>query len=418
MSFDTLGLNADLLKNIARQGYETPTPIQAKAIPAALQGRDLMASAQTGTGKTAAFTLPMLEKLGRNKARGSRHPRAVVLTPTRELAVQVSDSVRDYSRGMGIDSTVIYGGVNIRRQMDQLRRGTDIIIATPGRLMDHMSRRTVDLSQVEILVLDEADRMLDMGFLPAIEAILKTMPKQRQTLLFSATFSGTISKLAQRFLDKPERIETAAPNAAAVDILQTAYRVDGHRKRELLSHLIGSENWKQVLIFTRTKRGADRLSKQLDQDGISSTAIHGDKGQGARNRALRDFKQKNIRALVATDVAARGIDVDHLPYVVNFDIPNNPEDYVHRIGRTGRRGRQGAAVSFIGADEQRLFQGIRRLLDRDIPSEVMGGFEPTAKASPGPDIRNKRKPRRGPPKPRAGGRHRSRSGGERTPRAS
>lgn len=400
MSFDSLGLSADLLRAVRDQGYTTATPIQQQAIPAALAGTDLMASAQTGTGKTAAFTLPLLQRLAGSAGTGRRKVRALVLTPTRELAVQVNDSVRDYGRHLPLRSTPIFGGVPIRGQMRDLSRGMDILVATPGRLMDHMERGTIDLSDVELLVMDEADRMLDMGFLPAIEKIAKAVPASRQTLLFSATFSQAITKLARRFLRDPQVVETATPNAAATDVDQTAYKVDGHRKRELLTHLVSAEDWGQLLVFTRTKRGADRLAKQLEQDGIRSTAIHGDKSQGARNKALTEFKRNRVQALIATDVAARGIDIDDLPYVVNYDIPTNPEDYVHRIGRTGRRGQSGSAVSLIGADEHAPFAGIRRLIGFDIPAQVRDGFEPTEK--PAPARKPGGKGRGGPPRGRPG----------------
>ena len=377
MKFTSLGLSADILRAITAQGYETPTPIQQQAIPAALAGRDLMAAAQTGTGKTAAFTLPMLHKLTELPAGPVRKVHALVLTPTRELANQVSESVRDYGKFIALRSTVVFGGVNINPQMKTLRNGVDILVATPGRLIDHLTRRTVDLSQVKILVLDEADRMLDMGFLPAIERILALLPKQRQTMMFSATFSPTIKKLAARFLNNPLSIEVAQPNTAASTVTQMAYRVDSARKREMLAHMIGSQNLQQVLVFARTKRGADRLAKHLEQDGISADSIHGDKSQGARNRALNDFKRNNIRALVATDVAARGIDIDQLSHVINYELPDDIENYVHRIGRTGRAGNEGTAISLIGADEHGQFRAIERLLNKKINLDVMAGYEPT-----------------------------------------
>ncbi|MBA1149148.1 DEAD/DEAH box helicase, partial [Ectothiorhodospiraceae bacterium WFHF3C12] len=376
MSFDTLGLQAELLRAVSDQGYDSPTPIQAQAIPAVLSGSDVMASAQTGTGKTAAFVLPVLQRLGGQRPTPHRI-RTLVLTPTRELAVQVMESARTYGRHLSLRSTAVYGGVNIGAQFKDLKRTPDILVATPGRLIDHMTRGTVDLSGVEMLVLDEADRMLDMGFMPAIERIVSALPKQRQTLLFSATFSATITKLARRFLNEPQVIETARPNAAADDVAQTAYLVDAHRKRELLTHLMAEHDWRQVLVFTRTKRGADRLAKQLEQEGIRSAAIHGNKTQSARTKALTAFKRRSVRALIATDVAARGIDIDDLPYVVNYDIPDNPEDYVHRIGRTGRAGQSGSAVSFVGGEEKGSFAGIRRLLDGRVQAEILAGFEPS-----------------------------------------
>lgn len=383
MSFDSLGLRAELNRSIKEQGYDQATEIQQQAIPAALDGRDLMASAQTGTGKTAAFTLPLLQKLSQGKAQGGR-PRALVLTPTRELAAQVEESVRLYGRHLPLRSAAIYGGAGIGPQIRQLKSGMDVLVATPGRLMDHMERGTVDLSAIEVLVLDEADRMLDMGFLPAIETIARTLPDARQTLLFSATFSAPIQKLAQKFMNEPELIQSGERNATADNVDQSAYMVDGGRKRELLTHLIGTENWRQVLVFTRTKRGADQLAKQLETDGIRSTAIHGDKSQGARNKALKAFKHENVRALIATDVAARGIDIDRLGYVVNFDLPDNPDDYVHRIGRTGRGGESGSAVSLVSNPEKGQLNSIRKVVSQDIPANVVAGFEPVQKSGPPP----------------------------------
>ncbi|TDT43128.1 ATP-dependent RNA helicase RhlE [Halospina denitrificans] len=384
MSFDSLGLSAELLRSIKDQGYTKATSIQEKAIPAALQGKDLMASAQTGTGKTAAFTLPMLQKIAAQADGGRRHIKALVLAPTRELAAQVEDSVRTYGRHLKLRSLSVCGGAGIGPQIRQMNSGVDILVATPGRLMDHMERGTVDLSGVETLILDEADRMLDMGFFPAIEKIVKTLPKSRQTLLFSATFSAPIQKLARNFMNSPELIETAARNSAGEQIDQSAYMVDSNRKRELLTHLIGTENWGQVLVFTRTKRGADQLAKQLEQDGIRSTAIHGDKSQGARTKALKQFKQNSVRALIATDVAARGIDIDRLDYVVNYDMPDNPDDYVHRIGRTGRGGEQGSAISLVSGHEKGQFASIRKVVKKEIPSSTVQGFEPQQRPRQGP----------------------------------
>lgn len=380
MSFEALELRAELLRAVKDQNYTTPTEIQSQAIPVVMAGKDLMASAQTGTGKTAAFTLPMLHRLAEQPVNGKRQVRALILTPTRELAQQVTDNVFAYSRHLRLQSAAIYGGTSIVGQMRKLARGVDILIATPGRLIDHMDRGTVDLSKVEMLVLDEADRMLDMGFMPAIERILKSVPAQRQTLLFSATFSPTITKLAQRFLKNPETVATAKANSTADSVTQVAYRVDSHRKRELLTHLIGTHNWGQVLVFTRTKHGADRLARQLEEDGISSAAIHGNKSQGARTKALAQFKRNSVKALVATDVAARGIDIDNLPFVVNFDMPMNPEDYVHRIGRTGRGGLEGNAVSLVSAEENGQLAGVRRLVSSDLTAEIVEGFEPTQRA--------------------------------------
>ncbi len=374
MSFDQLGLSAELLRAVGEQGYSQPTPIQAAAIPVVLAGRDVMASAQTGTGKTAAFTLPLLHKLKR--ANGPSRLRALVLTPTRELAAQVHENLRAYGRHLNLRSLEVFGGVNINPQINKLERGVDILIATPGRLIDHMERGTVRLDQIDTLVLDEADRMLDMGFRPAIDRIVKKLPRKRQTLLFSATFSREITALAQQYLQNPERIETSPPNTTVEAIDQKAIQVDQGKKRELLSWMIGSNNWQQVLVFTRTKHGANRLARQLDSDGLPAAAIHGNKSQGARTRALSDFKSQRLRVLVATDIAARGLDIDQLPHVVNFEIPNVPEDYVHRIGRTGRAGRDGLAVSLVSAMEYHQFEDIRRLVKVPIPTEQVEGFEP------------------------------------------
>jgi ATP-dependent RNA helicase RhlE len=398
MSFESLGLSADLLRAVENKGYKEATAVQAQAIPAVLAGYDLMAGAQTGTGKTAAFTLPMLHKLMAVKPSGRRHVRALVLTPTRELAAQVSESVRVYGKFLPLRSAEVYGGVSIVPQMKALRNGVDVLVATPGRLLDHVERQTVDLSQVEILVLDEADRMLDMGFMPAIERVLREIPQQRQTLMFSATFSGTIKKLASKLLRNPKLIETAQPNATADAVTQLAYYVDSDRKRELLSHLIGTQDWRQVLVFTRTKHGADRLAKQLERDGIEAAAIHGDKSQGQRTRALASFKRRAVRALVATDVAARGLDISLLPHVVNYDLPTNAEDYVHRIGRTGRGGESGVAVSLVCADEGEQLGAIHHLLKREIPNEVVSGFEPQRK------VVTKRGRPQAPSRKRSGGR--------------
>ncbi len=375
MSFESLGLGADLLRAVREQGYTQPTPVQEQAIPLVLAGRDVMASARTGTGKTAAFTLPLLQKLGQSDH--ARRPRALILTPTRELAAQVHENLRDYGRHVAVRSLEIFGGVNINPQINRLKRGVDVLIATPGRLIDHVQRGTVDLRGVEMLVLDEADRMLDMGFRPAIDRIVKQLPKQRQTLLFSATFSKEITALAQQYLRDPARVATSPPNATVDAIAQKAITVDQSRKRELLSWMIGSENWHQVLVFTRTKHGANRLARQLESDGLPSAAIHGNKSQGARTKALGDFKANRIRVLVATDIAARGLDIDQLPHVVNYEIPNVPEDYVHRIGRTGRAGREGVALSLVAGAEHGLFEDIRKLVKTSIATEVIEGFQPT-----------------------------------------
>ena len=379
MSFETLGLSAELLRAVSEQGYTEPTPVQSKAIPAILEGKDVMAGAQTGTGKTAGFTLPLLQRLSENPNTSARRPiRALVLTPTRELAAQVGESIEIYGRHLPLRSTVIFGGVKINPQKDKLRQGVDILVATPGRLLDHISQRTVDLSQVEILVLDEADRMLDMGFVNDIRKLLALMPANgvRQNLLFSATFSREIKQLADRLLDHPELIEVARCKTTAERIAQVVHPVDKRRKRELLSHMIGSQNWRQVLVFTRTKHGANRLAQQLERDGLSATAIHGNKTQGARTRALAEFKSGAVRVLVATDIAARGLDIDQLPHVVNFELPNVSEDYVHRIGRTGRAGMEGEAVSLVCVDEHKMLRDIEKLLQRKIPSVTLEGYEP------------------------------------------
>ncbi len=391
MSFDTLGLSTEILRAVSEQGYTEPTPVQAQAIPAVLQGGDLLAGAQTGTGKTAGFTLPLLQRLsGTPASKGRRPVRALILTPTRELAAQVGESVSTYGKYLPLRSAVIFGGVKIGPQITRLRNGVDILVATPGRLLDHVQQGTLDLSRVEILVLDEADRMLDMGFLRDIRKILDLLPRQRQNLLFSATFSNEIKRLADKLLDDPALIEVARRNTASERVAQVVHPVDRERKRELLSHLITNGNWQQVLVFTRTKHGANRLTRQLEQDGISAAAIHGNKSQGARTKALADFKQGKIRVLVATDIAARGLDIDQLPHVVNFELPNVPEDYVHRIGRTGRAGNEGEAMSLVCVDEHKLLRDIERLLKREIPRAVIDGFapDPSIKAEPIPNGRN------------------------------
>ncbi len=392
MKFTELGLSADILRAIEAQGYDQPTPIQAKAIPIVLNGRDVMGGAQTGTGKTAGFTLPMLQLLNNKPAQGGRRPvRALVLTPTRELAAQVHDSVKTYGRYLPLKSAVIFGGVKINPQIDRLRHGVDILVATPGRLLDHANQGNLDLSKIEILVLDEADRMLDMGFIHDIKKVMALMPDKnsRQTLLFSATFSKEIKQLASRLLNNPELIEVARRNTAAESVTQVVHPVDKGRKRELLSHMIGTNNWRQVLVFTRTKHGANRLAKQLISDGLTATAIHGNKSQGARTRALAEFKNGDVRILVATDIAARGLDIDQLPHVVNFELPNVPEDYVHRIGRTGRAGNEGEAVSLVCVDEDKLLQDIEKLLNKNIPNVVLDGYEPDPSIKPEP-IKNGR----------------------------
>ncbi len=377
MTFDTLGLSTGLLRAVADQGYDQPTPIQQQAIPVILQGQDLLASAQTGTGKTAGFTLPMLQRLTSGPSNGRRVPRALVLTPTRELAAQVGDSVKTYGKYLPLKTAMVYGGVKIGPQFKQLRQGVDILIATPGRLLDHLNQRTVDLSHVEILVLDECDRMLDMGFIHDIRKIMGKLPETRQTLMFSATFSKPIQQLANTLLNNPAQIEVAPRNTTAERVEQVVHPVDRDRKRELLSHMIGFHNWEQVLVFTRTKHGANRLAEQLSKDGLKTAAIHGNKTQAARQKALKDFKQGRVRVLVATDVASRGIDIDQLPYVVNFDLPNVAEDYVHRIGRTGRAGKEGRAVSLISSDELHLLTKIERMLKQSISHDIVPGYEPS-----------------------------------------
>ncbi len=387
MSFSKLGLSEEIVRAVTEQGYNAPTPIQSQAIPAVLQGGDLLAGAQTGTGKTAGFTLPILQRLAHRKhpAGGTRRPvRALILTPTRELAAQVEESVRTYGKYLKLNSAVIFGGVGIHPQIKQLERGVDILVATPGRLLDHMQQGTIDLKYIEILVLDEADRMLDMGFIRDIRRILAALPPQRQNLLFSATFSDEIKALADSLLNSPAMIEVARRNSTVDVIAQKIHPVDRNRKHPLLSHLIGSRQWSQVLVFTRTKHGANKLVEQLCKDGITALAIHGNKSQAARTRALSEFKNGSLRALVATDIAARGIDIDQLPHVVNYDLPNVPEDYVHRIGRTGRAGASGEAVSLVCVDEHDMLKGIEKLIKRSIPSEVIPGFEPDPNARPQP----------------------------------
>ena len=386
MSFESLGLRAELLRAVSEKGYSAPTPIQKQAIPPILEGRDIMGGAQTGTGKTAGFTLPLLQRLmaSSKPGKGRRPVRALVLTPTRELAAQVAESVLTYGKHLPLRSAVVYGGVSINPQKQKLIKGVDILVATPGRLLDHVGQRSVDLSKVDILVLDEADRMLDMGFIRDIRKVLALLPKHKQTLLFSATFSNEIKKLSNELLKSPALIEVAQRNTTAELVTQVVHPVDKSRKRELLSYLIGSNNWKQVLVFTRTKHGANRLSQQLIKDGIMAAAIHGNKSQGARTRALAEFKTGKVRVLVATDIAARGLDINQLPHVVNFELPNVAEDYIHRIGRTGRAGNEGEAMSLVCVDEANLLKDIERLIKRDITKDVIDGYEPdpSIKAEP------------------------------------
>jgi len=418
MLFNQLGLSAELLRAVDEQGYQQATPIQQQAIPLVLEGRDVLAGAQTGTGKTAGFTLPLLQRLQLSPSGAQRgRPRVLVLTPTRELAAQVGESVRDYGRHLPFRSTVIFGGVSANPQISKLRKGVEIVVATPGRLLDHLQQRNVDLSGIEILVLDEADRMLDMGFIRDIRKILQKLPEKRQTLLFSATFSKDIRRLAGDFLHKPAEIQVAAQNTAADRVCQVVHPVDRRRKRELLSHRIGAENWQQVLVFTRTKHGANRLAEQLTGDGINSVAIHGNKSQGARTRALADFKAGDVRVLVATDIAARGLDIDRLPHVINFELPNVPEDYVHRIGRTARAGREGHAVSLVCVDERKLLADIERVLKCKIDIEIIPGYEPdpSIRAEPIQNGRSKPQQRRrnGPPGKARAGAPGGRPGGQR-----
>jgi len=381
MSFSSLGLAEPIVRAVAELGYSQPTPIQLQAIPAVLAGGDLLAGAQTGTGKTAAFVLPLLQRLAAApapaKTAAGRWPiRVLILTPTRELAAQVEESVRDYGRHLKLSSLTVFGGVNINPQISRLQGRVDILVATPGRLLDHVGQRTVDLSGVETLVLDEADRMLDMGFIRDIRKILALLPRKRQNLLFSATFSDEIKALAHDLLDRPLTIEVARRNTPAELVDQSVIQVDKHRKRELLANLIVDNDWHQVLVFTRTKHGANRLTEQLNRDGITALAIHGNKSQGARTRALSEFKDGSLRVLCATDIAARGLDIEELPHVVNFELPNMPEDYVHRIGRTGRAGMSGEAISLVCVDELKFLADIEKLIKRPLPRRTLAGFEP------------------------------------------
>ena len=393
MPFTTLGLSEPILRAIADAGYTTPTPIQLQAIPAVLCGGDLLAGAQTGTGKTAGFTLPILHRLSTTaksvNPMSGRPIRTLIMTPTRELAAQIEESVRTYGKYLKIKSTVIFGGVGQGPQVGAIRSGVDILVATPGRLLDLHEQRLVNLSHVEILVLDEADRMLDMGFIHDIKRILKVLPVavngvKRQNLLFSATFSDEIKTLADSLLNKPALIQVTPPNSTVDIIKQKVHPVDRDKKRQLLAHLIKQNDWHQVLVFSRTKHGANRLAEQLDGDGINALAIHGNKSQGARTRALSEFKEGTLQVLVATDIAARGIDIDQLPHVVNYDLPNVPEDYVHRIGRTGRAGANGEAISLVCVDEHVFLRDIERLIKREIESVVIPGFEPDPHARPEP----------------------------------
>lgn len=382
MSFDELGLPETILRAVADLGHESPTPIQRQAVPVVLAGGDLLAAAQTGTGKTAAFAMPILARLGGRGPHGAP-PRALILTPTRELAAQVAASFRDYGRHLSLQTEAVYGGVGMFPQTKALRRGVDVLVATPGRLIDHVEQRTARLSNVEVLVLDEADRMLDMGFLPAVRRILGMLPANRQNLLCSATFSAEVRRFAGTLLRNPAEIDVAPRNSAADTVTQRAFHVDKDNKRPLLVHLLRRGDWGQTLVFARTKHGAERLADQLGREGVLAAAIHGDKSQGQRTRVLEQFRQRRIRVLVATDVAARGIDVDGLTHVVNFDLPNAPEDYVHRIGRTGRAGASGEAISLVSCEERGQLKDIERLLGRTLSAATVEGYEPTHRAVSG-----------------------------------
>ncbi len=397
--FTSLGLAEPLLRAIADAGYTTPTPIQAQAIPLVLAGGDLLAAAQTGTGKTAGFTLPILHHLTSRPAQNPKpgRPRCLILVPTRELAAQVEESVKTYGKHLSLTSMVMFGGVNINPQFKALRSRVDILVATPGRLLDHMGQKTVDLSGVEILVLDEADRMLDMGFIRDIKKVLAVLPKQRQNLLFSATFSDEIKTLANGLLHNPGCVEVARRNTASEMVDQSVHLVPQSHKKDLLAHLINHHDWQQVLVFTRTKHGANKLAEKLVKDGITAAAIHGNKSQGARTKALAGFKSGDVRVLVATDIAARGIDIDQLPQVVNFELPNVPEDYVHRIGRTGRAGSTGSALSLVDSEEMGYLKDIEKLIKRNIVRVEVEGFVPTPRPAASIDERPAR-----PPQPRQG----------------
>jgi ATP-dependent RNA helicase RhlE len=410
IQFADLGLAEPLLRAVADTGYTTPTPIQEKAIPLVLKGGDLLAAAQTGTGKTAGFTLPLLQRLSDHPCKRAGHPRALVLTPTRELAAQVEESVRTYSKYLPLRSMVMFGGVGFNPQASALRKPVDILVATPGRLLDHVSQKTLNLSDVEILVLDEADRMLDMGFIHDIRKVLALLPAERQNLLFSATFSDEIKSLADRLLNNPTLVEVARRNTASEQVSQRVHLVDRDRKTDLLTQLIKDGNWFQVLVFTRTKHGANRLAEKLDKSGIPAAAIHGNKSQGARTRALADFKSSKLQVLVATDIAARGLDIDQLPHVVNFELPNVAEDYVHRIGRTGRAGNSGEAVSLVCVDEFRFLKDIEKLIRQPIPQFIIPGFEADLTVKPEPIPMGGNRQGRGAPRGGQGGQPQSRQG--------
>ncbi len=410
-AFQDLGLMAELVRAVADEGYATPTPVQARAIPTVLEGRDLMAAAQTGTGKTAGFTLPMLQRLMATRPEGRRHVRALVVVPTRELCAQVAESVRTYGAHLPLRAVTIFGGVGMQPQVKALQRGADIVIATPGRLLDLAGQRAVDLSRVEILVLDEADRMLDMGFIHDIKRVLALLPKRRQNLLFSATFAPEIRALARSMLQDPAQIDVAPRNSAAETVRQLVYPVEASRKSAALAHLVREGNWYQCLVFTRTKHGANRLAQKLDKAGLEAEAIHGNKSQNARTRALEGFKSGRVRVLVATDIAARGIDIDGLPHVVNFDLPHVPEDYVHRIGRTGRAGAEGEAVSLVSPEERKQLRAIEKLIARDLPRSQLDGFAADLPAD-GPGDRAHQGPRPG-GRGLGGGRGRGQGAGQR-----
>ncbi len=396
MSFSSLGLSELLLRAVREKGYDTPSPIQEQAIPAVLSGQDVMAAAQTGTGKTAGFTLPLLQRLLDGPKVKPNQARALVLTPTRELAAQVGESVAIYGKHLALRSDIVYGGVKVNPQMQRLRGGVDVLIATPGRLMDLHNQNAIKFDQLEILVLDEADRMLDMGFIRDIRKIIALLPEQRQTLLFSATFSNEIRSLSRGMLNNPVEVEVSPRNTTAEKVKQSIFEVDKSQKTALLTHLIKNNSWNQVLVFSRTKHGANKLVKKLEGAGIEAAAIHGNKSQGARMRALADFKANKIRVLVATDIAARGIDIAELPHVINFDLPNVAEDYVHRIGRTARAGREGEAISLVSADEVELLSAIENLIRQQLVREVEVGFVP---GHPVPLTRLGQKPKGGPKKP-------------------
>lgn len=400
MSFASLGLSAPILDAVKASGYDTPSPIQAQAIPLVLKGKDVMAAAQTGTGKTAGFTLPLLENLSNGPRVKPNQIRALVLTPTRELAAQVHDSILTYGKNLPLRSAVVFGGVKINPQMMKLRKGVDILVATPGRLLDLYNQNAVRFNQVEVMILDEADRMLDMGFIHDIRKVLSYMPEKRQNLMFSATFSPEIRTLAKSIVHNPSEISVTPRNTTAATVEQYICPVDKKKKPALLAELIKENQWHQVLVFSRTKHGANRLAKQLDDNGIPATAIHGNKSQGARTKALAAFKDGKVQTLVATDIAARGIDISSLPYVVNFDLPNVPEDYVHRIGRTGRAGANGLAVSLVAADEIGELRSIERLINKELDRKLIDGFEPVHDLPP--SLFGQKQPKIKKPKPNGG----------------